>query len=88
MPHSDELWAVLGTTAPMVSVVPGASPFTYTAPDPGRVVVQGGTVTLIEVGRQGTFVLAGVIAGVLPVSRGDQVRVTYAVAPTMTFFKG
>lgn len=87
MPHSDETLSLLTETAPLAPVTVGASPFTYVAPDAGRVVVQGGTVSLIELGRKATFVALGITAGVVPVSRGDSVRVTYTVLPTLTFFK-
>jgi predicted Rossmann-fold nucleotide-binding protein len=88
MPHSDETSSLLAATAPLAALTPGASPYTYVASDNGRVVVQGGTVSLIELGRKGSFVTTGLTAGVVPVSRGDQLRVTYTVVPNMTFFKG
>ena len=88
MPHRDETLALLLATAPLAAVTVGGSPFTYIAPDNGKVVVQGGTVSSIELGRRGSFVTTGVTAGVVPVARGDQVRVTYTVLPTMTFFRG
>jgi predicted Rossmann-fold nucleotide-binding protein len=70
---------------PPQSVTSGASPYTYTAARAGYVYVSGGTVSLMEFGRNGTFILCGVIAGMVPVAPGDRVRVTYVVAPTMTF---
>lgn len=88
MPHSDESSSLLSSTAPLASVVVGASPFTFVAPDPGKLVVQGGTVSLVELGRKGSFATTGITAGVIPVARGDQVRVTYSVLPTATFFRG
>lgn len=88
MPHSDETLASLVINTPVSGVTPGASPYTYTAPNDGNIIVQGGTVTVIELGRNGTFATTGLTAGVVPMKRGDQLRVTYAVAPTMTFFKG
>ena len=87
MPHSDETVSLLTETAPLAGVTVGASPFTYVAPDSGRVVVQGGTVSLVELGRKGSFITVGITAGVMPVSRGDSVRITYTVLPTLTFFK-
>jgi 2-keto-4-pentenoate hydratase len=88
MPHPDEVLGLMAATAPPASVAVGASPFTYTAPDRGVLVLQGGTVSLVELGRKGTFVTTGLTTAVLNVSKGDQVRVTYAVLPTLTFFKG
>lgn len=68
------------------AVTPGASPYTYSAPVGGALIVQGGTVTLIEFSRDGvTWFDTGVIAGMLPVNAADQLRITYAVAPTLTF---
>lgn len=88
MPHPGESQAVLSTAPEIQVVAVGGSPYTFVAADPGRVVVQGGTVTLIEVGRGGTFVTTGITVGIVPVSRGDSVRVTYAMIPTMNYFKG
>ena len=63
----------------------GGSPATWTAAKPGTLIVSGGTVSLVEIGRSASFVVAGLIGGMIPVSAGDQVRVTYLVAPTVTF---
>lgn len=61
----------------------GASPYLYTAPFAGWVVINGGTVSSITFSRDGAtfFTVPG---GVVPVAQGDQVIVTYSVAPTMT----
>ena len=86
MPHFDE---ALGLAQPSqrapVAITVGASPFTTVARAGGVVVVQGGTVSLVELGRNGVFTTLGVTAGAVPVSQDDSVRVTYTVAPTMTF---
>lgn len=63
----------------------GGSPFTYTAPFAGSVVITGGTVTSISFIRQGTSVATGLTSGIVPVSRYDQVQVAYMSLPTMTF---
>lgn len=70
---------------PVSNIAVGASPFTTTAAFNGHVAVTGGTVSAIALIRQGTTVATGLTAGLIPASRGDQVKVTYAVAPTMTF---
>lgn len=70
---------------PAVAVIVGASPFTFTAPFNGTLAVQGGTVSAITVIRQGLNVATGIIAGLVPVSRLDQVQITYAAAPTVGF---
>ncbi|GAC1503714.1 MAG: hypothetical protein NVS1B10_08830 [Candidatus Saccharimonadales bacterium] len=69
-----------------VTVTVGASPFAYTAPAIGSVIVQGGTVSAITLTHLGgTPVNIGVTAGVIPVVAGDVVTVTYTVAPNITF---
>ena len=51
---------------------------------PLDVIVSGGTVTLIELSRDGaTWYTIGLIAGLILLSPSDRVRVTYTVAPTM-----
>jgi len=77
---------------PASSVPVGASPFVYanTQPFPVSVLVSGGTVTAIEVSRNGgsTWILAGLLAGQYALQPNDQLRVTYAVAPTLTMIPG
>jgi hypothetical protein len=68
------------------SVTPTASPFVFTAPRRGFLIVQGGTVSFVSYSRdQVTFHNTGVVAGAIPASKGDLVSVTYSVAPTLTF---
>jgi hypothetical protein len=83
-------WAGLITGQPQGPVAPlavGPSPFTYRAAEAGSVIVQGGTTTQIKFTRgDGNFYVTGVTAGMLPLSQGDSLVVTYAVGPpTMTF---
>lgn len=69
------------------SITPGASPYAYQNPTSWdqNVVVKGGTVTKIEYSRDdSTYYDVGVTAGMFVVFPGDFLRVTYAVAPTMT----
>jgi lysophospholipase L1-like esterase len=72
------------TFAPTV----GASPYTYTNNTPQDVdaFVTGGTTTVIAFSRDGTnFTTLGTTTpGQMQLSPGDAVRVTYAVAPTVT----
>ena len=65
----------------------GSSPFTYVAPVGGTVIVNGGSTTQIQFSRDGAnFYITGQTAGMFPLSQGDQLIVTYPVAPpTMTF---
>jgi hypothetical protein len=82
----DDLLPDPAPLAPAVSVItPTGSVFTYTAPYAGSVVVTGGTVSAISIARQGTSVSTGLTVGVFPVSRYDQVKVTYSGTPTMSF---
>jgi hypothetical protein len=67
-------------------VVVGPSPFIYTALKRGSMIVNGGTVSLIEFSRDGvTFFDVGATAGMFALNASDQLRVTYTVPPTMTF---
>ena len=71
---------------PVAAITPGASPYTYTSSFDGAVIVNGGTVSAIAFSRDGTtFFTTGQTAGMFPMSRGDALKVTYTVAPTMTF---
>ncbi len=77
---------------PATPIAVGASAFVYpnTQAFPITVLVSGGTVTSIEISRNGgsSYTLAGLIAGQYSLQPGDQMRVTYAVAPTMTMIPG
>lgn len=73
------------TAQPVQAITVGASPFSFPASFNGNVTVTGGTVSLITINRQGTVVATGLITGIIPLSRGDVVQVTYTVAPTMKF---
>ena len=69
-------------------VTPGASPYTYqnTSGRSGDIIVAGGTVSDIAFSRDNaTFYGVGAVSGVFPLSAYDFLRVTYVVAPTMTF---
>lgn len=70
---------------PVAVVTVGASPFTFTAPANGTVAISIGTVSAVTLIRQGVSVATGVTDGLIPVSRLDQVQITYAVAPTVAF---
>jgi hypothetical protein len=67
-------------------VVLVASPSTYSAARKGSVIVSGGTVSLIEFTRNGTdYYDAGATSGMFTVNASDVLRITYSVAPTVTF---
>lgn len=64
-----------------------ASPYTYTnnTANDQSVIVQGGTVSLIQYIRNGgTPINVGTTAGMFSLSPLDSLRVTYTVAPTIT----
>lgn len=67
------------------SVTPGASPYTFTANRDGQLIVRDGTVSLIEYLRNGAATTIGLTAGLFPLLLGDGIKVTYTVAPTITF---
>ena len=83
MPHLGELYRSTSGAAQSVSV--GASPFVFTATRSGQLITTGGTVSLMEYARDGSYVGLGITAGPTYVAAGDSVRVTYTAAPTMTF---
>jgi hypothetical protein len=60
------------------------SPFSYTAKEPGFVIIQSGTVSAIHLIRGADDLnLTGQV--VVPVSINDTVTTTYSVLPTMIF---
>lgn len=64
----------------------GASPFIYTAPQRGFLIITGGTVSAVAYSRDGvTFFATGQTAGMFPLSASDVLRITYSVVPTVTF---
>lgn len=74
------------------SVTPGASPYTFTANRDGNLIVSSGTsltydtyVSQIEYLRNGAATAISVTAGLFPLLVGDGIRITYTVAPTVTF---
>jgi hypothetical protein len=70
---------------PVATITLGASPFTFTATSNGTVAISGGNVSSLTLIRQGVSVPTGLIAAVIPVSRLDQIQITYLVAPTANF---
>src|SRR5574337_1591764 len=77
-----------GNTGPAVPLTVGVSPFVYTAPLAGSVVVSGGAIENVEFDRAPAgFITVGAFRGAFPVAQNDQLRVTYTAGqpPTMTF---
>lgn len=66
-----------------------ASPFLRRYTRDGFVIVEGGTVSLIEYLRGSQVITAydlGATKGQFVVKNGDGIQITYTVAPTVTFF--
>lgn len=69
------------------SVSVGSYPFAFQSTVPGNINVNAGTVSLIEISRDGiNFFATGLLGGMFFLCPGDFVRVTFVVAPTMTWF--
>lgn len=75
--------AYADTLAPVV-VPATASPMTYTASSRMALHVGGGTVSAVSFKRGATTLVVGVNQ-LIPMNPGDQVVITYTVAPTITF---
>ena len=73
----------VSTPLDVLTVTVGASPFDYLAHRDGFVSIVGGTVSAVAFVREGVSTSLGVVA-VVPVKKGDTVRITYTVAPAVT----
>lgn len=72
--------------SPESGVTPGVSPYEYSAPIGGSMIVNGGTVSNISFSRDGTtFYTTGQTSGMFPLNAQDRLRITYTVVPTLTF---
>lgn len=63
----------------------GASPWTYSPPNAGTVLVSGGTVSSIKFVRGRVTITTGLTSGMFPVGLGDSLIITYTVLPTVWF---
>lgn len=70
---------------PITAVKPTVSPFTYVASTNGNLAASGGTVSAITITRARMTIPTGVTGGIIPLSQGDSVTITYSVAPTIHF---
>lgn len=69
------------------SIAVGPSPFSFSNPFPGNVTLSAGTVSLIELSRDGaTFFSTGLLGRIFFLCPADVLRITYLVAPVMTWF--
>ncbi len=80
--------SLLNPPAPIQSIAPTGSPFEYTASSNGSICVEGGTVSFIQITRGTTTFTTGVISGILPMSKGDKITITYTIAPNINFIPG
>ena len=70
----------------LVPVILGVSPFVYTAPAHGAVLVRGPGVIRLELSFDGaTFYQTGSWYGAFPLASGATVRLTFIGSPTLTF---
>ena len=86
-PNQPARWGQMnsGTAPSAITVTASAFVFQNTSSKGMTVLVSGGTVTTIEFSRDGAaFFLVGLLAGQFILSPNDRLRVTYAIAPTMT----
>jgi len=68
-------------------ITPDASPYVFENSFPGSLIVTGGTVTMVEISRDGsTFYNLSMLAGEFFLCPGDQLRITYILAPTIVWF--
>ena len=74
---------------PIAAITVTASPFTWTNTEsvPVMVAISIGTVTSIDLSPDNgvTWITAGLLGGPHRLNPGDQVKVTYVVAPTMKY---
>ena len=68
------------------AVVPVSSPFTYQANSKGFMIIQGGTVSLVQFSRDmNVNYNTGQTNGVFPLGQNDSLIVSYSVAPVFTW---
>lgn len=67
------------------AVTLAASPMTYMAREPGALSIQGGTVSLVSLARGAASIALGLTAGLIPLTTGDRVTLTYVTAPVLNF---
>lgn len=82
------LWQRTGgitPNAPIASLTPATSPWTYTATANGEFVLSGGTVSAVSFARSPTTISAGQTSGMFRMLSGDQLTITYSATPTASF---
>lgn len=85
MPHlGEKVDYVPGRGSPR-AVTPSGTGYVFTAPSNGLIAISGGTVSLVEYGRGDTFFVSGLVPGPFFMAAGDKIRLTYVLAPAITF---
>lgn len=71
------------------AITVGASPFLFSPGFDGFVIVSGGTISSIQISRDGgaTLYPTGLTTGSFPLALSDSIQITYTVLPTVTFFR-
>lgn len=77
--------ALVSASAPIQTVTVGASPFSFRAGSGGSLAISGGTVSSITLTRYTVTAPTGATSGIIPVSNGDVVTITYSGLPTVNF---
>lgn len=75
-----------GNQQPPTAVTVTASPFIFTATIKGQVAINGGTGVSVDLARGIVGYAVPPPPCLIPMSKGDQVRITYATPPTLVFF--
>jgi hypothetical protein len=74
---------------PGVAVTVGPSPFIYTAPSHGSILVGGNGVTRLEITANGaTWFPTGSFYGAFPLAKSSQARISFVGSPSMVFIPG
>lgn len=75
-----------GQAGPIVAVNPKGNPFSYTASSNGSLALSGGQVSGVRLTRARVpNVPLGLTSGIVPLSQGDVVTISYSIAPTIYF---
>lgn len=83
--QSDLLQDPVPLAQPSASISLTGSPMTWSAPATGALAISGTVVTAVSVKRQGTTIATGQTVGMVPVSKFDQVVITYTGTPVLVF---
>jgi len=79
------LWSGQPTGA-LAALTLQPSPMSYVASAGGSLLVSGGTVSQISFSRDGmNYYVTGATQGLLPMSKGDTLKVTYTGTPQIAF---